>query len=114
MKSANMQYPVFDPVVQTNSFAAHVCTEFDGGCHCAGHLSLTICDTSTLADRRRELHMLAQMATYTMSLLNGSHTCCMHATTLTSQCVHTVAWRCILQCDVTHAVNMTQQQQHTM
>lgn len=38
----------------------------------SGHLSLTICDTSTLADRRRELHMLAQMATYTMSLLNGA------------------------------------------
>ena len=37
----------------------------------AGHLSLTVCDTSMLADRRRELHNLAQMATYTMSLLNG-------------------------------------------
>ncbi len=74
MKNANMQYPVSDPVVQTDSFAAHVATEIDGDCHCAGHLSLTICDTSTLADRRRELHMLAQMATYTMSLLNGTHT----------------------------------------
>jgi len=95
MKNANMQYPVSDAVVQTNRFAAHVSIEMDRGCHCAGHLSLTICDTSTLADRRRELHMLAQMATYTMSLLNGSHTCCMHATTLASQCVHTVAWRCI-------------------
>lgn len=38
----------------------------------SGHLSLTICDTSTLADRRRELHNLAQMATYSMSLLNGA------------------------------------------
>lgn len=37
----------------------------------AGHLSLTICDTSLLADRRRELQNLAQMATYTMSLLNS-------------------------------------------
>ena len=38
---------------------------------CAGHLSLTICDTSLLAKRRRELQNLAQMATYTMSLLNS-------------------------------------------
>ena len=37
----------------------------------AGHLSLTICDTSLLADRRRELQNLARMATYTMSLLNS-------------------------------------------
>ncbi len=74
MKNANMQYPVSDPVFQTNSFAAHMYIEIHEGCQCAGHLSLTICDTSTLADRRRELHMLAQMATYTMSLLNGSYT----------------------------------------
>ena len=85
-----MQYPVSVPVVQTNNSAAHVSTQIDGGCYCAGHLSLTICDTSTLADRRRELHMLAQMATYTMSLLNGSRTCCMHATTLSPQRVHAV------------------------
>ncbi|KAL3132551.1 hypothetical protein ABBQ32_009090 [Trebouxia sp. C0010 RCD-2024] len=38
----------------------------------SGHLSLTICDTSMLADRRRELQNLAQMATYTMSLLNSA------------------------------------------
>ncbi len=56
--------------------------------------------------------MLAQMATYTMSLLNGSHTCCMHSVAFSSHCVHTVAWRCTLHSDVTHAANMTQQQQH--
>lgn len=114
MQNPNIQYSVSDPVVQTNSVAAHAPTETHGGCHCAGHLSLTICDTSTLAERRRELHMLAQMATYTMSLLNGSHTRCMHATGLSSQCVHLVARRCILQRDVTHAVDVTQQQQHTV
>ena len=53
---------------------------------CAGHLSLTICDTSTLANRRRELHNLAQMATYTMSLLNGTHLCCMYLVCTVAAC----------------------------
>lgn len=39
----------------------------------AGHLSLTICDMSLLADHRRELQNLAQLATYTMSLLNSTY-----------------------------------------